>query len=60
MCFHFILPRGTKVANGDVSCPKCHAQSDTLVHTLNDCVYGTGLMRERHNAVLKRLSHAAG
>jgi len=44
--------------NLDVTCPKCHAQPETLGHVLNACTPNTGLMREWHNLVLKRLVKA--
>ena len=42
----------------DTTCPKCHQAPETLGHVLNACTPNTGLMRERHNAILKRLVKA--
>ena len=42
----------------DTTCPKCKSQPQTLGHVLNACTPNTGLMRERHNAILQRLSRA--
>ena len=42
----------------DVTCPKCRQQPQTLGHVLNACTPNAGLMRERHNAILKRLTAA--
>jgi hypothetical protein len=44
--------------NIDTTCPKCRSQPQTLGHVLNACTPNAGLMRERHNAVLQRLSRA--
>ena len=44
--------------NLDTTCPKCKSQLQTLGHVLNACTPNAGLMRERHNYVLKRLSKA--
>ena len=40
------------------TCPKCKQQPETLGHVLNSCPANAGLMRERHNLILKRLSNA--
>ena len=42
----------------DATCQKCHQARETLTHTLNACTPNTGLMRERHNAILHRLVKA--
>lgn len=60
-----LLPTKTVVKRmggnvSDTSCPKCHNFPDTLGHTLNGCTPNTGLMRDRHNAVLRRLKGAVG
>ena len=39
-------------------CPKCHSAEETLGHVLNACTPNAGLMRDRHNSVLKRLVKA--
>lgn len=43
---------------GDTRCRVCRREPETLAHVLNGCVQSSGLMRERHNAVLSRLSKA--
>ena len=40
------------------TCPKCKQQPETLGHVLNSCPANAGLMCERHNLILKRLSNA--
>ena len=42
----------------DGTCPKCHKAEETLGHVLNACTPNAGLMRDRHNNVLKRLVKA--
>lgn len=42
----------------DITCPKCGTQPQTLGHVLNACTLNSGLMRERHNLILQRLSKA--
>ena len=42
----------------DTTYPKCHQAPETLGHILNACMPNAGLMRERHNAILKRLVKA--
>ena len=44
--------------NINTTCPKCKSQPESLGHVLNACTPNTGLMRERHNAVLRRLVKA--
>lgn len=44
--------------SGDTKCRVCKREPETLAHVLNGCVHSSGLMRERHNAVLSRLSKA--
>ena len=58
-----LLPTKTTVKRAgrpdlNTTCPKCHQQPETLGHVLNACTPNTGLMRERHNKILKRLSNA--
>ena len=42
----------------DTICPKCKLQPQTLCHVLNTCTPNAGLMRERHNTTLHRLTNA--
>ncbi len=42
----------------DTTCPKCHSQPESLGHVLNACTPNVGLMRERHNKILRRLVKA--
>jgi len=42
----------------DTTCPKCHSQPEFLGHVLNACTPNMGLMRECHNAVLRRVTKA--
>ena len=42
----------------DTTCPRYHQAPETLGHILNACTPNAGLMRERHNAILKRLVKA--
>ena len=42
----------------DDTCPRCHQAPETLAHILNACTPNAGLMRDRHNAVLTRLTRA--
>lgn len=42
----------------DPTCPKCKLQPESLGHILNTCTPNAGLMRERYNAILKRLVKA--
>ena len=58
-----LLPTRTVVKRAgrpliDTTCPKCKSHPQTLGHVLNACTPNAGLMRERHNAILKRLSKA--
>ena len=39
-------------------CRCCSKQPESLGHVLNACTLATGLMRERHNAILERLRKA--
>ncbi len=40
------------------TCPKCKRNPETLAHVLNSCLANSGLMRERHNTILKRIVKA--
>lgn len=40
------------------SCPRCHNAEESMAHVLNACPYNAGLMRERHNTIVKRLIRA--
>ncbi len=40
------------------SCPLCKAHPETLGHLLNYCTPLVGLMRARHNLILRRLVNA--
>ena len=42
----------------DDTCPKCRKAEETQGHVLNACTPNAGLMRERHNSVLKKLVKA--
>lgn len=42
----------------NLSCPKCNTEQETLAHVINHCPNLVGLIRHRHNNILKRLSNA--
>ena len=42
----------------DLSCPRCRTEQETLAHVLNHCPNHVGLLRHRHNNILKWLANA--
>ena len=58
-----LLPtRTVKARSGtltpDTNCRICHQQPETLAHLINHCHYNLGMVRERHNVVLERVTRA--
>ena len=58
-----LLPTKTVVKRigrpiNNVNCSRCNQAPETLAHILNACSPNAGLMRERHNSILKRLVKA--
>ena len=58
-----LLPTKTVVKRigrpiNNINCSRCNQAPETLAHILNACSPNAGLMRERHNSILKRLVKA--